>query len=294
MQFGKKIKRIGYHVRMRKMASNINQRVEDVVGSGKNGKIKVICLIVAVLGGLFVVIAAPIARANREEVILDVRREGVSNASQTTIREAFTQDISLEQGQKYLIEFSTYYVNSTVNFVILGNGNYESRHAANQTSPGTGLTFLRVEPVVGNVPSVQTGMWINFVNDGYRKIEFLGDGQQQIPGDYVIVIDGENPGTGDDDDTAYFNLKVTLIQDTSAIKTTWSTLGWILFLVGVGLFIYFTLNPVKELTPEEKQAKAEAKHAKAEAKAKKKAEKEAADARDAELEEELEGGGFDL
>jgi hypothetical protein len=132
---------------------------------------------------------------------------------------------------------------------IIGKGTYESAYAANTTNGPTllgGFTFIVLNPQTGTYPFMGTGTIITLVNDGYRQIEFLGDDRQNIPGDYVILVYGDNPSTSADDKNVRFNLVITKVTDTTNTKNALTTLGWLLIIVGAAAYIYKTFKGVSE------------------------------------------------
>ncbi len=210
-------------------------------------KIRYIFLILSLLGVILLFIAEPVAYSKRSEQILNLQGHTIQENSSITIYEAYAFGFTLEKNQKMVIEFSCNYINSTVTMKIIGNGTYQSAKAANTTNGPTllvGKQFVNIEEVYGSYPGVTYGTSHTLTNDGYKKVEFVGNQRVNIPGEYVILVYGDNPSTVATETQVQFNLVVTRIVDTTGVKNTYLLFGWILLILGVALFILFSFPEI--------------------------------------------------
>ncbi len=210
-------------------------------------KIRYIFLILSLIGVILLFIAEPVAYSKRSEQILNLQGHAIQENSSVTIYEAYASGFKLEKNQKFIIEFSCNYINSTVTMKIIGNGTYLSAKAANTTNGPTLLTgkqFVNIEEVYGSAPAVTYGTSHTLTNDGYKKVEFVGHQRVNIPGEYVILVYGDNPSTVTTETQVFFNLVVTKVVDTTGIKNNYLLFGWILLMLGVALFIVFSFPQV--------------------------------------------------
>lgn len=219
--------------------------------------VKLIVLLGIFVGATFYFVAPTLGDNLRYNTELDVKGVAITEESNNTIRQAYNYSFSLAKNEKVVIEFGVHYLNSTVSMIILGQGQYDSYIAANQTSAGlTGQPFYVSTPNLfldpgssaSNGGDVITSSTIT--NDGYIYCEFMGDGSTgsdviwSEPGNYKIVIFGRNPSHNVEDVNVQFDLKVRKTGSGEIVESVFSSLGMI-FIIGSGILalVFLIKNP---------------------------------------------------
>ncbi|MHA2008049.1 MAG: hypothetical protein ACXABO_11945 [Promethearchaeota archaeon] len=179
----------------------------------KKKKLSLIILLI----GIILLVSAPILGYTLDKIeILNKRGINIEEDSTFGIESAYDYPISLQEGQKIVIEFSVFYANVSATLIILGKGLYDQQLALN-SSPTiiSGQYFVYSQFAWGQSPYLYTSSTnsITISNNGYWYIEFAGgtggDYIISIPGKYVIVIYGDNSGPPIDT-SVRFNLKIRI------------------------------------------------------------------------------------
>ena len=159
-------------------------------------KIKILVLVSVIL-----IILGPVLGLFLNKITLVDQSYVISETSSADVQNATAYGFTIVKGQKVVIEFSAFTENVTANLIILSKGTYDVEYAAS-TAPGsiTGERFFIYseftfgETNIGNLVDSDDIRTITEV--GYWYIEFAGgvDGDllRYIPGDYVVIVYGNN------------------------------------------------------------------------------------------------------
>jgi len=167
----------------------------------------------------------------------------ISEASSSGIQDAHSIPITLDKGQKAIIQFAVYYENITTTLKIFGLGVYNRQYALNSAPTGlTGRNFLYSIFAYGQSPSSSTFSTNSrsITEDGFYYMEFAGDTNGDylisVPGQYVIVVYGTNSSPTDTD--VLFNIKVEVDGPGTFLSSLFITIGILLLVLWVGLLAY--------------------------------------------------------
>ncbi len=214
-------------------------------------KVFKIFLILAIL----LIIAGPLLGYFLNKVTVESRDAGnpliIQESSTTTIRDAYHKDVTLSRNQRIIIEFSVYYPDVSAYLIIIGKGTYDQEYTADNPPPGSGLTFLYSEFTYGQ-PAAYSALpatVVTITNDGYWYIEFAGGysgvgGNYLIsrPGDYVVVVYGNNTGPGTQ---VTFNLIIKMDGPGDFLQELFLTIGIILLACCAIFYAYSYLNKLR-------------------------------------------------
>ncbi len=208
-------------------------------------------LILAVI----LIIAGPLLGFFLDKVTIESREASnpliIQESSTTTIRDAYHKDITLSRNQMIIIEFSVYYPDVSADLIILGKGTYDQEFAADNPPPGSGLTFLYSEFTYGQPATYSSSpaTVVTISNDGYWYIEFAGGysgvgGDYLIsrPGNYVVVVYGNNVGPGTE---VTFNLTVKVDGPGDFLEELFLTIGILLLACCAIFYAYSYLNKLR-------------------------------------------------
>ena len=200
---------------------------------------------ILLLVGIILLVLAPIFGTSLDTVLIEEKNgEELKDDSLTELKEAYSSEVTIGKNEKIIIEFSANFENCSINLIIVGKGHYES---IDEKDSPTLLTdnkdFLVSKFAMGDVkndnPEASEANLADITNDGYYYIEFMGsiDGTDLIsePGDYVIVVYGQNLGVKDDE--VEFNIKIM----TDGPADAGDILEVLFLIIGIGLIGFVAL-----------------------------------------------------
>ena len=169
---------------------------------------KKISAILLLIGVALLLITPVIGSAlDKTTIIYPKTEEEIDEDSMTEIKEAYTKEFKLIKNQRLIIKISVKYKNSSVHLIIVGKGDFEATDDKDAPTTLAAKEFVYSEYAIGEDPvdSVSHDNEAALENDAFFYIEFMGDrigtSLISVPGDYLIVVYGENLGVKDDEVT---------------------------------------------------------------------------------------------
>jgi len=162
---------------------------------------------ILLLIGVALLLITPVIGSALDKTILIYPKteEEIDEDSMDEIKEAYIKEFKLIKNQRLIIKISVKYQNSSVHLRIVGKGNFEATDDKDAPTTLAAKNFVYSEYAIGEDPQnlVSSDNEVDLENDAFFYIEFMGDRTGtsliSVPGDYVIVVYGENLGLDDDD-----------------------------------------------------------------------------------------------
>jgi len=195
------------------------------------------------LGGIVLLSLAPIISAQYETTtILPAQTITIDKKSQQYFESCYAYPIHLNLNQKIRIKFSVFYENVTATLKIFGSGSYNQYLKENQTNAPQNKIGKYFVYSTHNWNQNPGGTYVQSVTaaiDDSYDIEFMGDGSGSgiwsEPGDYVIIVYGNNAFVNSTE--VKFNIEITTDGSRDSINTTISSIGCVLLIAAAVLLI---------------------------------------------------------
>jgi hypothetical protein len=173
--------------------------------------------------------------------VFDAKPQIIQEDSTTSIRNSFTQQVTLAKDQKLIVEISEFYPNSSVTIKIIAKSLYDQAYSLDLAPGGlSGLQFVYSEFGWGSSPAGSTNgaSSLSLPSNGiYFYIEFMGDrvGDSLVswPGDYYVIVYGTNSGP-----PAAINV---FFDVTVKVDGPGETLNNVLILIGAAILVVYVL-----------------------------------------------------
>lgn len=207
-------------------------------------KIFIIFIIIGIVLGFVVgpILGVALSKAPKDKGV-----QVISEESDTNFAERYAQSFRLKRGQTCYVRFSNYYPNITVDLIILTKSDYDNYYEINGTLPTTGENFILSDGDLGDSsPTIHTLTSYDISPSGgtYGSdvlIDFRGNGMSSIPGDYYVVVEGENSYAGNDE--VRFYISISIDGPGERIQNIMMIIGIVIIAVAVLIWIYFMLKP---------------------------------------------------
>jgi hypothetical protein len=206
---------------------------------------KKLSAIIILIGVICLVLSPILGWALEKQVLVDNSQNIVTidEASYGNIRYAYAFPFTITRGHKVTVEFSVSYPDTDAYLKIIGKIYYETAYAGNASSSGlTGLSFIYSQFAIGQDPASLTNNAISrTINDqGFWYIEFAGgvSGDYLVfyPGDYYVIVYGQNGAPSDAN--VRFNILIKIDSIGDVLAQIFLYIGFIAVVIGILFLIY--------------------------------------------------------
>ncbi|MGV9205453.1 MAG: hypothetical protein ACOC44_15695 [Promethearchaeia archaeon] len=215
---------------------------------------KLILIIILVAGIVLVSLAPVLGNVLDKTIIAEESEKEIDADSEDDFDKAYTQDISLSEGEKMIIEFSSFYANSTPQLEIITKATSQSGNAPSTVDGNDFLVSTHafgIDPdnsvassAEATVPAGGESFYIEFAGTTQAPDQYSPDYLVSVPGDYVVLV------TAGDNETKFdITIKTDGPMDAGdIINPVFSTIGWgliIAFLAVISYQLYQKTTEVK-------------------------------------------------
>jgi hypothetical protein len=157
----------------------------------------------------------------------------IQDSSPGDVNDAYYYRFTVTYDEQVSAKVACTYENTYVVVKIVTSGVYDAAIAASSTSTGlSGLNFMLSQPAIGTTPtSTSVTSYTTSSTNSYGFVDFGGNSGRISPGSYVLIIYGDNTGTGTD---VKFDLQISQEIFGRIWGRIVSTVGWCL-IIGFGI-----------------------------------------------------------